>query len=82
MKQLNQSYIWAVAAVALILVGVFYFWQIYKPQQSSQENIIKGLGEIAVPKVNVITNPTENLPEVNLVEKANPFTKTYQNPFE
>ena len=83
MNQLNQSYIWAIVAAVLILAGIFYFFQVYKPkeQPATQESILRGLEAVTTPKVKVITNPTENLPEVNLVEKANPFTKTYQNPF-
>ena len=79
---MNQSYVWAIVAVVLVLVAVLYFWKAYQPQQPSQESILESLEGVTAPKVNVITNPTENLPEVNPADKANPFTKTYQNPFE
>jgi len=65
----------AVAALA------FYFWGGGRPASKSETDIDKIIGT-ALTEVEVVTNPLEKTPEVNPIEKANPFSKVYKNPFE
>ena len=74
-----------VVAVVLLAAGIIYWRLAATPQAPTLEEAAQELGRAieettAVPTIT--TNPLgENLPEVNPVERANPF-KAYQNPFQ
>lgn len=66
--------------VGLIIVGLlatsyFYFSQSEKVEKESAVDTAKTVSE-SVPKI--ITNPAEEVPEVNPFDRANPFK--YTNP--
>src|SRR3989338_132290 len=37
---------------------------------------------VTLPEIESVANPLENLPDLNPVERANPFNDIYTNPFE
>lgn len=65
-----KTYIWAVVGFILLIliVGFYFYWQTATPIPNTQK--------IITPQVQVAP------PEINPIEKANPFNKTYKNPFE
>lgn len=84
-----------VLLIAVIAVGIWY-WSGKKtapeslvPEKSVEEKpvdatqkAIESAGRATLPEVKSIKNPLGNkLPEVNPVEKANPFKDIYKNPF-
>ena len=85
---LNKAIILGV--VALIIIGGGAAWW-YKAQKSAEpkpelepiktsEDVVKA---VTVPELEVGSNPVKNkVPEVNPVDRANPFKDAYQNPFE
>lgn len=73
-------------AVVIIIIGVaawWYFGQQKKEEQApikTSEDIVEA---VTVPEIEVGSNPVQNkIPEVNPVDRANPFKDAYQNPFE
>lgn len=64
------------AILGLLVAGYFYF---SKPEQKQGATSAVGTTEVvseAVPEI--VTNPAEEVPEVNLLDRANPFK--YNNP--
>lgn len=78
---MNKSLIWIVAALAilaLIVAGYFYFKGPEKtPEQKAMESAAAG----ALPEFAPTSNPLEGMPEINPVEKTNPFKGLDTNPF-
>ncbi|MBI4991844.1 MAG: hypothetical protein HZB99_01375 [Candidatus Harrisonbacteria bacterium] len=73
-----------ILAVALVGIGIFYWWFLGKKEVKPVENIGEALQAItetpAVPEIEIQSNPVQGkLPELNPVEKTNPFK--YRNPF-
>lgn len=78
----------AIAIVVLILaliVGVYwYYWRQTKkaeektPAQTITESAVRG----TLPSINPQSNPLEKLPEINPLDKTNPFKGFKTNPFE
>lgn len=78
MKKTTIIIITAVGIVILLVAA--YFWLI--PRQSVEEPVFSAVSDIT-PEINPLSNPVgENLPELNPVEKTNPFKDIYKNPFE
>ena len=68
----------AVAAIAIIAGAILYYNSRKKPITST-EGAIKALTDTTI---EIPTNPVENkIPELNPVDKANPFKDPYKNPF-
>lgn len=70
-------------------IGGYFYWK--SKQTTPEQQATKGAGE-AVQKItesasqgvlpSVSTNPLENKPDVNPVDKTNPFKDMKTNPFE
>ena len=83
---LNKTIILGV--VALIIIGGLAAWW-YRSQKSeapepapikTSEDVVEA---VTAPELEVGSNPVENkVPEVNPVDRANPFKDSYKNPFE
>ncbi|KKU85826.1 MAG: hypothetical protein UY15_C0021G0022 [Parcubacteria group bacterium GW2011_GWA2_47_9] len=50
------------------------------PQEGTQGEATSTYGTL--PEIESVANPLENLPDLNPVERANPFNDIYTNPFE
>ena len=78
----------AVGAILLILIAAaIWYWQKGIPSLTAPEPIKTtddAIGAIAVPAAGQVpTNPVEGkVPELNPVDRANPFNNAYRNPFE
>lgn len=77
-----------IGIVALIVVGGVVAWR-FKPQKvetPSPEPIKTSqdvVDAVTTPEIEVGSNPVANkVPEVNPVDRANPFKDSYKNPFE
>ncbi len=87
----NKKTIFIIASVvlALVITALVYFLVISKPKTEVPEQ-----GSLVTPpvvpetldvtsKINELTNPVgEKLPDLNPVEKTNPFKNVYENPFK
>ncbi len=73
-----------VIAILALAIGGFLIWKYglnkkAAPARSVEEAAIAGV----LPEITPIANPVGGkLPELNPVEKANPFKDIYKNPFE
>ena len=68
----------AVVAIAVIAAAIWYYKSRPKPVKTT-EGAIEALSGTSV---EIPTNPVENkIPELNPVDKANPFKNAYKNPF-
>ncbi|MBI3046292.1 MAG: hypothetical protein HYY86_01985 [Candidatus Harrisonbacteria bacterium] len=66
--------------LALTIAGLFYWWNRPAPVKTTEE-AIEVLSESPATEV-IPTNPLENkVPDLNPVEKTNPFKDSYKNPF-
>lgn len=82
--KLNLVWI-AVGVVAVLLVGGYFLWKNAQeaPEEKSSEAVdesIKSATQGVLPTLQ--PNPLEKLPEINPVDKANPFKGLQTNPFE
>ena len=76
---------WLIAGIlilALLIAGIWYWATRPEPIKTTEE-AIKVLTETSsVEKAVAPTNPlSEKVPELNPVDKANPFKESYKNPF-
>lgn len=79
-----------VAAVAAISFGAWKFLSSNPPaggpptsgvqEQAPQNEATSTYGTL--PEIESVSNPLENSPDLNPVERANPFKDIYKNPFE
>ena len=78
--------VFGVIVVILVVGGIvlYFYWQDQQQtQQIQQQQAVETVGEVSRAVEEISTVPTEiNVPETNPVEKVNPFSKTYKNPFE
>ncbi|MBI2039436.1 MAG: hypothetical protein HYT22_04165 [Candidatus Niyogibacteria bacterium] len=72
----NKS-IWLLGGIVLLAVFIIGYFYFLKPEKSETSAVgtAKALSE-AVPEIQ--TNPGEEVPEINLLDRANPFK--YKNP--
>lgn len=83
----NRDLILIVVALMLIAAGGYLYWS-YQTQKAEipEEAVKQPLSTTTagtLPEINPQSNPVENkIPEVNPVERANPFKNIYKNPFE
>lgn len=79
---MSKQVLWAVIAVAAVLViaGVIYWWT--RPEIKTTKQAIEVLSETPLENIAPASNPLQNkVPEVNPVDKTNPFKDVYKNPF-
>ncbi len=82
---MKQYYLWIAIAV-LLLLGFLFFYVFKQPYSGTTPQLAPEL----IPKAEDFgvrvdikaINPLGDVQDVNPVEKANPFSNTYQNPFE
>jgi len=68
----------AVVAIAVIAAAIWYYKSRPEPVKTT-EGAIEALSKTSV---KIPTNPVENkIPELNPVDRANPFKDPYKNPF-
>jgi len=80
---MKQSNLWVLVGLVLLIliVGFYFYWQSAAPTaEEAAEESLEAVQK-ASETIDKVT-PTVEVPEVNPVEKANPFKKTYKNPFE
>ena len=78
MNNTKNLYI-VVAIIAVIAIGLYWYFGVYKkPQIKTVEEALGVLDE--TPPSTVETNPVKKVPDLNPVEKINPFKTS--NPFE
>ncbi len=91
MKEKNLI-ISAAVLVAIILIAGYFLWVSYQVKtkqeaiQKAEDTVLKSIEKTAsdtIPNITPQSNPIkEKLPEVNPIEKTNPFKNVYKNPFE
>lgn len=78
-------------AIILIAAGGYFYWKYQSqkveiPEEIPKETVKQPLSTTTagtLPEINPQSNPVENkIPEINPVERANPFKNIYKNPFE
>lgn len=75
---------WVIAGLTVlvfVVAGIIYWFNFRIKPVKTTEEAIEVLTETPLPGV-VSSNPLENkVPELNPVEKINPFKASYKNPF-
>ncbi|TSC75728.1 MAG: hypothetical protein G01um101430_222 [Parcubacteria group bacterium Gr01-1014_30] len=85
-KQVYLIVAGAAVILALLAVAGFLFWRnptgpsVVEPFSGPEES--EGSTYGTLPETKSLTNPLENTPELNPIDKANPFKDVYKNPFE
>ena len=80
----TKKLIWVIGALfvlALLLVASFRYFPkqtIENIKQPEKKGAVGAAGEVSKSVPKVITNPAEKVPEVNPLDRANPFK--YNNP--
>jgi len=78
MNNTKNLYI-VVAIIAVIAIGLYWYFAKYNPTKiETTEEALEVLSE--TPPSTVETNPVKKVPDLNPVEKINPFKTS--NPFE
>ena len=72
MDQKSKPILFALIAVILAVAGYFYFFK------SVPKGSIGAAGEVSKQVPEIATNPANKVPEVNPLDRANPFK--YNNP--
>ncbi len=78
----------AIIVLIIVVVGGCLVWKLYFQKSAEEEaaDIISESIDAAtagvLPSLNVQTNPLEEVPEINLIDKVNPFKGINTNPFE
>lgn len=80
---LNKTLVIGIAA--LIIIGAAVWW--YFGQKTEELAPIKTsediVGAVTTPEIEAGSNPVQNkVPEINPIDRANPFKDAYRNPFE
>lgn len=80
----------AVVVLSLIVIGYFYYQKpkllpktsvsVEEKAAESTEKVLESVTNVALPEIGPV-NPLEKLPEVNPLDKTNPFKDLYKNPF-
>jgi len=74
-----------VVIVAAAVAGYFYLKNIQKqPEEEAAAPLKASTPAVSgtLPSLDIQTNVLKNVPEINPVDKANPFKDVYKNPFE
>lgn len=87
----NRAVIITIAgALILILlaVGILFFYKYKNKADDALKNVgdttemLEGATKGVLPSLPTVTNPLENKPDLNPVDKANPMKNIKTNPFE
>ncbi|MDP3710606.1 MAG: hypothetical protein Q8R29_02665 [bacterium] len=83
---LKKNLLFLIIALVL-LAGGYLYWQKTKSPKKETKNPattepVSTAARGTLPEISPISNPLEKSPEINPVEKANPFTDLYKNPFK
>lgn len=86
-KQKVVIIIFIIAVIIALLAGGYLLWKNTQktPEEKTAEMIDKSIEaatQSALSTINPQSNPLEKLPEINPIEKANPFKNIRTNPFE
>lgn len=75
---MKQSYIWVLVGLAALAVaaGAYLYLKSAGPATPAEPSAI------SIPTGAVKVAPVVKPPELNPIEKTNPFKNTYKNPFE
>ena len=66
--------------LAAIAAGAWYWFAVRPEPIKTPEDIA---GAVTTPNLEVPSNPVQNkVPELNPIDRANPFKDAYKNPFE
>lgn len=74
---MKQSYIWVLVGLALLAVVVGFYFYYFQPAKSAPAGPVAPFGSAPAKVI-----PAIKPPEINPIEKTNPFKNTYKNPFE
>ena len=70
----------AVLLIVLIAGGLWYWYSSRPKPIKTAEDVVEA---VTAPSLEVPSNPVQNkVPELNPIDRANPFKDTYKNPFE
>ena len=79
----TKKLIWAIGGLvilALLVAGVFYIYRqkVEEHEKKIPMGAVGAAAEVSKSVPAIVTNPAEKVPEVNLLDRANPFK--YSNP--
>lgn len=84
----NWTYVIIGLVVLIVVAGVLWGFLVRKlaepvPEPKAIKTSEDVVEAVTTPELEVGSNPVQNkVPEVNPVDRANPFKDAYQNPFE
>lgn len=88
-EKINKTAFIAGLILAILIAGAAGFWYWKKatitPEEKaveSAEKAVESATQGTLPEINPLSNPLDKLPEINPVEKSNPFKDIYKNPFK
>ncbi len=76
-----------IAGVVVVVVAALVVWYLIEQSaETAEEKAIGGLEDVLesagnLPEINPLSNPLEEMPDVNPVDAANPFKEIKTNPF-
>ena len=81
----NKAMVLGIVVFVIIAGGAW--WYLSQKKETPKSEPIKTsediVGAVTAPEIDVKSNPLGNkVPEVNPVDRANPFKNSYKNPFE
>ena len=68
----------AVIAVLIVAAAVYYFYYYFKEKPLEEKGAVETAKDISESVPEIQTNPGEEVPEINPLDRANPFK--YTNP--
>ena len=75
----TKKLMWTITVLVIVGMFAFYFYYFPKLQKKPEEKGAVGATEAVSKSVpEIVTNPAEKVPEVNPLDRANPFK--YNNP--
>lgn len=83
METQNNTIKIIVGVVVLALLAAVLWYYYSQPKIEPVKTAEDALEAISAPTLDVQSNPVEGkVPELNPIDRANPFKDTYKNPFE
>ena len=66
--------------LVIVIAGGLWYWYSRPEPIKTAKDVIE---EVTTPTLEVPSNPVQNkIPELNPIDRANPFKDAYKNPFE
>lgn len=85
-SQKKTAVLVALAVLAIVLLAAVYWWFGLKSAKTptAADSFKKAVDSAAgtLPTINPVTNPLEQMPDINAVQRSNPFTNIKTNPFQ